>query len=314
MKQPIRISASRLKNLKDCSLSFWYSEIQKLPQATHWKTKVGTVSHLLFETILLPRRAALFRAILATDAFDITLYPQLVRFVAWQLRRMEVTLSSVEEVGRLVRVAFTTVKPHFDAYFAALDAGKPAPFRYYTEKRFQMQVGEAVMSGFIDLLLVWPDRAQCWDLKTQREKFARADVPNNVQAILYQLACFREFGLIPAVEFIMLRHPPTARHPSLHIQRVESPSPAHLTGLEHYIEEMYQLVNQFGMKEALSHTHDDEGFCFRVCPYYKPFTYWALMDGDEVDKTFLTPPTEVPKDRTLVELHHKGCLAKWRPT
>ena len=38
MSHPIRVSASRLKTLKDCTLLFWYTEVQRLPENTHWKT------------------------------------------------------------------------------------------------------------------------------------------------------------------------------------------------------------------------------------------------------------------------------------
>ncbi len=318
MTQPIRVSASRLKTLKECTVSFWYQEIVNLPEATHWKTKVGSLVHLLFECCLNPRRASLLRAALKDDTWRATDQPELARFIRWQLHRMGVTLSSVDEVSELLRVAFLAIKPHFDAYFAVLDAGQPAPFAYYTERRFKMQVGEATMSGFIDLLLVWPDRALVIDLKSQREKWVRADVPNNVQAIIYQLACLREFGFVPPVEFIMLRHPPSKRFPHNHIQSVAAPSRAHLMGLESYVESMYGVVNRFTAEDALAHPHDDEGFCIRVCQFYKPFTYWArVKQGDAARvplETYLPAdkPETVAEGEELVPMEHKGCIARWR--
>ncbi len=314
----IRVSASRLKTFKECSVKFWYEEYVNLPEETHWKTKVGSIVHLLFECCLNPRRAALLRAALKDDTWRAGQFPTLARFILWQLRRFEVTLSSVDEVSELLRVAFIAIKPHFDLYFAALDAGEPLPFTYHTEKRFQMQVGEATMSGFIDLLLVWSDRALVMDLKTQREKFTRADVPNNIQAAIYQLACKREFGFVPAVEFIMLRHPPSKRYPVMHIQRVEAPSLAHLAGLEVYIEGMFSVVNALTEEQALSHPHDDEGFCKRVCQYHKPFTYWARVKRDDPKRTpietylLARKPEKVAKDETLVPMQHAGCVARWR--
>ncbi len=318
MTHPIRISASRIKTLKECSLLFYYTEIQRLPERTHWKTLVGSTVHLAFECILHPRRATLFRAILAAESFDITAYPALVRFVAWQLRRLGVTKSSVEEVGGLLRVAFLTIKPHFDAYFAALDAGEPAPFRYYTEHRFKMQVGEATMSGFIDLLLVWPDRALVMDLKSQAKKWAVAEVPNNVQAAIYSLATYREFGLLAAVDFVMVRHAPSKRYPKLHLQSVAAPSLAHLAGLEAYIESMYGAVNQFSMEDALANPHKDIGFCDRVCQFREPRTYWARIkrvDPATVIETYLLdePPAKVADDEELVRRQHLGCLIRYRP-
>ena len=56
-KRPIRISASRVKTLWDCSLKFYYQEVLGLPDSTHWKTKVGSVTHLVFECMMRKTRA-----------------------------------------------------------------------------------------------------------------------------------------------------------------------------------------------------------------------------------------------------------------
>lgn len=309
----IRISASRLKTLKDCSLLFWYTEIQRLPERTHHKTLQGSCIHSLFECLLNPKRVAVLRAILK-DGFSLTAHPVVARFIRFYDAKHGIAPYEMEAMEGMLRVAFLTIKPHFDIYFAALDAGQPAPFRYYTEKRFQMQVGEATMSGFIDLLLVWPDRALVIDLKSQGKKWTVAEVPHNVQAILYQLACLREFGLIPAVDFVMVRHAPSKRYPRMHLQSVAAPSRAHLAGLETYIESMYGVVNQFGMEEALSHPHDSISFCEKVCQFREPFTYWARVKRDAPETVIKTyrAPVEVEEDEELVERKHEGCLVRWR--
>ncbi len=317
MTPPIRISASRLKTFKDCSLSFWYQEVKRLPQTTHHKTLQGSCIHSLFECLLVTKRAHILRAILR-DGFTLAAHPVVERFIRFYDTRHGIAPYEMSAMEGMLQVACTTIKPHFDLYFAALDAGEPPPFTYHTEKRFQMQVGEATMSGFIDLLLVWADRALVMDLKTQREKFTRADVPNNIQAAIYQLACKREFGFVPAVEFIMLRHPPSKRYPVMHIQRVEAPSLAHLAGLEVYIEGMFGVVNALTEEQALSHPHDDEGFCKRVCQYHKPFTYWARVKCDDPKRipieTYLPArkPETVAKDEKLILMQHAGCVARWR--
>ncbi len=316
MSTPIRISASRLKTFKECQLTFWYQDVERLPSATHWKTKVGTVVHLLFECCLHPRRAALLREALKDDTWRASQRRELERFICWQLRRHDITLSSVDEVSELLRVAFIAIKPHFDTLFAALDAGQPAPFTYHTEKRFQMQVGQATISGFIDLLLVWPDRALVIDLKTQARKWTVADVPNNVQAALYALATYRELGLLAATDFVMVRHAPSKRYPLMHLQSVAAPSKAHLAGLEAYVETMYGVVNQLTLDQARQHPHASSSFCEKVCGYHKPFDYWAVVkraDPTVALKTYLfdRAPTEVAEDEQVVLKRHEGCI-HWR--
>jgi hypothetical protein len=309
MTHPIRISASRLKQLKECTMAFYLKEVVRLPDSSHWKARLGTLAHLVFECVLHPRRAALLERILRAEAFQIEDYPALVRLVEWQFRREDITLSSVAEVGELLQVAFHWVKP----YFINAEGVFTPPPRYYREHEFKLVVGDAVVKGYIDLLMVWEDRALVGDLKSQREKWTRADVPNNVQAAIYALATYREFGLIPAVEFIMLRHPPSKRCPRNHIQRVEAPSPMALVGLEDYIESMYRVVNQFSYEDACSHPHDDEGFCTRVCQFHKPFTYHAVLKDGEVVRTYLETQTpEVKKGETLEQRRHEGCLLRWR--
>ncbi len=191
------------------------------------------------------------------------------------------------------------------------------------------------MSGFIDLLILWgeepkgagqvfaPSGAIVIDLKTQGTKFTRAELPSNVQALCYQMATYRQFGIIPAVEFILLRHPPGPRSPDKHIQRVEPPTLSALLGLEDYIISTYQRVNQFTLEDALAFPTEDFGFCTRVCPYYKPFSYWVLCRTD--DPKGLSPlSSHLSVDKaqeacdnaangsTILERYHKGCMSRWK--
>ncbi len=315
MSAPIRVSASRLQTLKDCSMLFWYQEICKLPQSTHHKTRQGSCVHSIAECLLTPKRAAALRAILR-EGFSFALCPAIKRFILSYDAKHGIAPYDMDAMEDMLKVLFLTIKTHFDAYFAALDAGQPAPFRYYIEKRFQIQIGDATISGFIDLLLIWPDRALVIDYKSKAKKWTVAEVPNNVQAALYQRACYHEFNLIPDVDFVMVRHMPSKRYPKLHLQSVAAPSIAHLIGLEVYISKMYGSVNQFTLEDALAHPHCDEGFCLRVCGFHKPFSYWARVKKTtptEVIETYLDgkQPINVAEDESLLIKQHPGCMIKW---
>jgi hypothetical protein len=178
-----------------------------------------------------------------------------------------------------------------------------------------------VISGFIDLLLLWPDSAVCVDLKSQREKFVRAELPSNVQAAIYQLACQKEHGWIPTVDFILLRHAPTGKTPDKHIQRVSPPSSVTLVGLEGYINSLYERVNHFTWEDALSAPTEDFGFCSRVCTHYSPHPYWIVCKPDDLEgKSPLSSHLSLDVAEKaaygcgyiVMERQFKGCAARWR--
>lgn len=326
MKHPIRISASRLKTLWSCSLQFYYQEILNLPESVHWKTRTGSTLHKLFECIMRkdrPARAAVFQATMVSGTIHLPDHPSLTRFVNWQLRREgiddKVTIAEIEE---LLRVAFLGIRPYFTTPEADGTFTYTPPPDYRNEQRFQMTLPSgAVISGFIDLLLLWPDRAVCIDLKTQARKFPREELPSNVQAMLYQTATFREHGLVPIVEFILVRHAPTLKTPDKHIQRVNPPSEVAIGGLIQYIDGIYLAVNKMTYEQALEHPHDDHGFCTRICTHYAPHPYWEVCAQDDPEglkplsrHLSLDKATTVAYDggHRVIERFHRGCAARWR--
>lgn len=320
----IRISASRLKLLTDCTVKFYYQEILRLPDGSHWKTRTGSVVHLLFECIMnqkRPKRVALFMQIMVTGRFNLSDHPELLRFIKWQLQREEIAdRATPEDINELINVAWLGIRPHFTSVVDGEIVYTPPP-HFVNEQRFEITLSSgAVISGFIDLLLVWPDRAIVIDLKTQKDKFTRKELPNNIQAIMYQLVCHRQEGFMPAVEFIMLRHAPTKRTPNLHIQRVEAPPDVALEGLEYYVDQTYARVNTFGLEDALVSPCDNLGFCLNVCKHYAPHPYWIVSKAD--DPQGLTPlsshleldkATKACKDGEItIERQHAGCMVAWR--
>ncbi len=309
MTQPIRVSASRVKTFKECQLKFYYEDVVQLPDAGHHKARQGDCMHKVAEHLMHPKRIERLKVILK-DGFTLARYPQIERYIRLYDLKHQIGPYYMEDMEGMIQVAFEGIKPHLTNEKGEL----VLPDRLLREHRFKMKVGKATMSGFIDLLLIWPDRAVVLDHKSQKEKFTRAEVPNNIQAAIYQLACHRDFGFVPAVEFILLRHAPSKRYPKLHIQRVEPPSPAHLRGLEAYIEEMHGVVNRLTLEQAAQNPHRDEGFCLRVCQFLKPFTYWARLKDGEIIDTYLDgkQPLAVEEGETLVQRRHLGCAARWR--
>lgn len=323
----IRISSSRLKTLWDCALKHWYREVQNLPDRSHWKTRTGSVAHLLFEVIMHPRRLALFRTMMLDPALRLTSYPHLIRFTRWQLIRFEIADKvTVEDIAQLLDVALVGVRP----YFVDVQGQWSPPSRWINEHRFQMTLPSgAVISGFIDLLLIWigadgvTTRTIVIDLKSQAAKFTKAELPSNVQGAMYAMVTYWEFGIVPEVVFLMLRHAPTDKTPNKHLQILSPPSLLTLAGLEVYLESTYLQVNSMTFEEAATHCSQDEGYCQFKCSYLRPFQYWVVFDpvkdpeGKERPKSSyftLDAATKAAQDGGLavVERAFKGCSARWR--
>lgn len=325
-KHPIRISASRVKTLWDCSLKFYYQEVLGLPDSVHWKTKVGTVVHLVFECLMhrhRPRRAEAFRAIMVSGVFRVADYAPLVRFIQWQLRREEIADKvTVADIEQLLHVAFLGIRQYFITTAEDGTVTYTPPADYRNEQRFQITLPSgAVISGFIDLLLLWPDRAVCIDLKTQKEKFVRAELPSNIQAAIYELAVEWEHKVVPAVEFVLVRHAPSKRYPLMHIQRVEPLARVTLDGLVQYIDALYVDINRMTFDQALENPHEDSRFCEKVCTHYAPHPYWEVCLRDDPEglkplsrHLLLDKATQAAHDggHLIIERHHKGCSARWR--
>lgn len=309
MKRPIRVSASRLKTLCHCSMAFYYQEIVKVYSGSHVKTRQGSAIHACFEHLLQPKRRARLERVIR-NGFSFADNPSIARFIRFYDHKHILMPYRMEDMESMLRVAFLALKPHF---FVG-DEFKPPV--YHSEWRFQLTVGDAVMSGFIDLLLLWPDRAVVIDVKSQGQKWVRADVPHNLQAAIYSLSVYDQFKLIPSTEFIMVRHPPSRRAPDNHLQCVAAPSVTHLEGLRAYVSHMHHVVNSFGLAEAYASPTDEVSFCERVCGFMKPARYLALLDkdGDTISSFALdSRPQSMQDGETLVERTHEGCSIRYRP-
>jgi hypothetical protein len=167
----------------------------------------------------------------------------------------------MEEFDGMLKVAFMYIAEYF----------KDNPNLNYTnEERFQIKIGFAEISGFIDLLIKFEDKD--WiivDLKSQGKRFTESELADNVQAVMYQLAVWKTYQKRARVDFIMLRHPPTTRTPDKHIQSVEPLTIDHFSGFEAYISHLYDIVQNFGHKEAHGNFCKKPGFCDYVCKYKK---------------------------------------------
>ncbi len=305
--QPIKISASRVKTLCQCSHLFYLQEFQKLPQRRWAKTSIGSATHAILEFLLAPKRHKKLEQIIL-NGFNIDNYPNVTRYLRFYNENKEsIEPYSAKEIGDLVNVGFLGIRKYF------LDSkGQFKIPKYYTEKRFQLTIGKLVISGFIDLLISLDDKtAVIIDFKSQGQKFKKADLPENIQALIYQMAVKEEMGLDSHTEFILLRHGPTKQTPDKHLQITPGASPPQLNGLKVYLSSLYEQVNGgFGLQESLVAPCKDWGFCKNVCTYFNEFQYQSVrkkLDNTLVKNFMLDEKVKVCDDEFIEIRVSKAC-------
>lgn len=300
VKPARRISASRIKLVNDCSYRFYASEYLKVPEKTWPRTHVGTVAHAVFEA----------------------LYPEKHRKV-YDLIKKEGTIYASKSIERLVKIwqgktvvsdeLISDIDPmvmmvlnHTDF----LDEG--ATRRFEPEHEFTMTLANGgLVRGYIDRLAFFGDRAIVWDYKSQKNRFDKEEVEDSFQSLMYQWYVWKTYGLLAEVRYVLLRHPPTKRDPSKHIQITMPATPTQLRGFEVYITHMWEVVNRFGPKDATANfKEDDPGFCRNVCTYYRPTSYLSVKKKGSnalVANFALDANPQVGHDEYVETCIHKGC-------
>lgn len=264
----MRLSASRIKSLKDCSFKFYCNHVLSIPEDQHPKTAAGTCVHLIFEVLKNPRHYSEYKLI--------TQNPQSV------YNSKSVT-KLIQKFCKLNNVS-EEISQHIDDmiilglnqdYFSEGCIKSLGP-----EFDFNITNGKYEIKGFIDDLAVYEGFAKIKDYKSQGKKFSEKEINNNIQAQIYQLAVRKLFNLPSSVEFILLRHPPTQKKPLNHLQTVPAYSEEFFKGLEFYLDYLTDYLKDFDYKKACSSFHKDYGFCKNVCQFRNAFPYFALIDKE----------------------------------
>jgi hypothetical protein len=190
--------------------------------------------------------------------------------------------------------------------------------RFEPEHEFKLTLPNgAVLKGFLDRFARFGDLFRITDYKSSRQKKTKAEVIDNYQSLCYQLFCWLTYGKLAEVRYIFLRHPPTKMTPNKHIMVTPPATPEQLKGFAFYVQYMWELINRFTMKEAVSGYCVDTSFCDRVCSFRTKFTYMVVTKKGESKprKYWIDPRTgELPytakPDETVEIKSHPGC-ARW---
>ncbi len=311
MKTIIKVSASRIKLLTKCSYQFYLQEIEKLPQRKWSRTQQGQIIHSIFESLLARKRIKTLEYIII-KGFDINHYPNIIRYIhTYHRNKDNLGDYTIESMGEMLKIAFMSIKP----YFTDSEGNFTPPKRYSSEERFEFKVGDATLSGFIDMLIELSNGEMIiLDLKSQKNRFTKDEMSDNIQAFMYQLAVYEKYGKLAKVIFVMLRHPPTTRTPEKFLQVVPATPICALSGLKQYVTGLYHQVNSFGLKEALSSPCQDYGFCRNVCTYFQEFKYQSLrkkLDNTLVKNFMLDEKVKVCDDEFIeIRTSHKCPVAR----
>lgn len=294
----IILSASRIKQFQDCSWLFYHTYFLKVPENTHPKTLIGSLAHLILELLFIPRHRHHYELIKNTRSVYSS--PAMARLIRNFLKKNPVI---TEEIAA----------PLNDIVFVALDydffqdgAVKVFDPEFYFEMGI---VGDITAKGFIDRFALYETHAVIRDFKTQGKKFTAKELAGNIQAHLYQYCIKKKFGLPARVEFILLRHPPTAKDPTKHLQVVEPLEDAHFEGMSVFLEEVHKQMEALDENSAMDNLRacNDQGFCDRVCQLKHPFEYYQIEDmNGKIIKTSrgVIAPN---KDQKLVMKKYEGC-------
>ena len=170
--------------------------------------------------------------------------------------------------------------------------------------------------GFIDKPVQFKDKGllKIVDYKTSKQKFRGDELETNIQAMMYSLAAKKLWPKLKrrVVQFLFLKFP---RSPAQELEYTDK----QLKGFEYYLERVAKILENFTEDTAKSDYAVHNGHKWLcgpaksgwICPFHKPFNYYALLDkdGNQV-KSAYENEFEPEAGQTVEERHYDGCPAK----
>ena len=294
-KNKLRLSASKIKSMEQCSFKFFCNYILKLPETTHPKTFAGTVAHNIYEALMHPKRKEFQDKVL--ESGSVREFPSLMRYCNAMIRKFEIIEEVAIPIPDMIDVGLMYLKGLLD---------DPEIIKVIPEYEFTLHTDEYEIKGFIDLLVIYKDKALIVDYKSQGRKFTGEQMNYNIQGLVYQLAVRQIFDLPAEVQFIMLRYPPTKRTPEKHIQRVPVSDESHLKGVEDYLIYLQKKFNEFGPETAeetfAAADKKTAFFCKYICQFKHPKKILKVTNDEGVIMRSL----ELDDEEGVLWAHNKG--------
>jgi len=307
MKKKIKLSASKIKTLDSCTWLYHCQYTLKIPQTTNLGASRGLCAHTVLETFIKKRHFKHYNSALKsiiTKAVD--------RLVRKHAKKLKVT----EEVDIGMIFEMITTACQYD-FFCKEGGGDQSTL--VAEKEFKIESNNYIINGFLDKIAFYPDeKIKITDYKTSKAKFAKDEIENNLQGLMYSLACYKEYKTIPDVEFLFLRFP---KNPSQFFARCTK---SQLKGFECYLDYLAEFLKDFDENKAKSKMayHDikkkwlcgreglkkDGGQAF-ICQYRRPCVYYVERDkaGEIIRSSF--KKSELNESNKIEKMEYNGCPA-----
>jgi len=303
LTKDLRVSASRVKSLKQCAYKLYLNEVLYLPEKTHIKTHLGSLAHSILECLLNPRHIKIYNEVLSKQS--IVGIPSLDRMARNWKRKYFITDEVMDGLDGCIMTGIL----HSDY------EDKDSLWREI-EWEFKITGQKYHAKGFLDKLVGYEKNLVIKDYKTlglQYKTEKELIEEFEIQGTIYQLAVWKKFKLPASVEFYLLRYPPTKKKPERHIRVIAPKTEAQLRGAEMYYEFLGGGVfKNFGLEQAHSNfaADDEKGkrFCQYICKFKDPFNYISIVkDGRPVRGHFVGEPYELAEGETAVAKTHEGC-------
>jgi len=310
------LSASRIKTLETCSWVYWCKYHLHLPDRSNSGALRGTVCHSVFEFLLRSKHRKHYDAILKADSIEGS--EAVVRYIHSYLRKCDIenfgNETYQENYDLIDDMIVVGLKNDFFGDESLIDG---TPYIEKPEQEFEItnRKPKYKIRGFIDKPIQYKDKKEIRivDYKSSKYKFRGDDLTSNVQAMMYSLASLKLWPkLKPVVEFLFLRFP---RQP---VQRLEF-SKEQLKGFEHYLEQVYEVINNFSEKDSASNFAIDGGWKTKwmcgptksgwECPLKHPYEYYVLKNnrGKIIKSSLENDLVTEKKGQKIEKLKYDGC-------
>ena len=292
--EKVRLSPTAVTLEAKCSLLFYLQTILKLPQKPGLGATLGTIAHLCLELLIKKRRKKTVEQVLAAKTIIGTSVEFLCRR---QLNKHNIY--SEENLDKLNGFILTGLKNDF--YCEGAD-------KVLIEQKIQIESDNWILSCRLDKIAIYPNKIKVIDLKSQKQKFSEEELQNNFQSQCYSLAIWEKYGIIPDVEFLLLKF---VREPW---QKVKRFTKTELKGLRHTLDTIAEHVRTYDHKKAHSNiaAHDPSRHfvCKYFCSYKNDFIYYSLVDdeGKTIKSSFDSSDLKTGAGQAIIKRRHNGCV------
>lgn len=326
----VPLSPSRVKTLKECSWIYYCNYKLRLPDKGNSGASMGTICHMVFELLGDPRHKHVYDLLIKEgNAYAYKPLDRLIRYHAVKLKVDEEQFYDKMDEMIMMGLRYDFFGESFGDDVEVL-----------SEIGFDIEeIRDGInyrIRGFIDKLFLIKQRFMqvVRDFKSSKKVFEGEDLYFNLQHYMYTLAAKHLYPdmVKRQMEFLFLQH---------HNVVMDEIAESELEGLEHYLTQIQQIVNNFDEKSAKENFAFDQGWpkdnsfsgkvkCGRNthagqlkkdgtlmwgCSYKWPFDYYEVLNekGEVVNTIFEEEYEESKKiypEHVFFKRHYSGC-PKW---